>query len=122
MEVNINPLYTLEAGKKQLARLMEENFQGYLPTCIEDLLKATDLKFYSFEDLGITEVEALELMIDHVGKERSTLSYKFPYDYLLGQLECRKLKAFGAHRLPAYAEAFAPKVVDLGEERIARAA
>lgn len=94
----------LNAGLKQLARLREDKFLGYLPTCIEDLIKATDRGLYSYEDLGTTEIEALEMMIKHVGKEQLTAQYHFPYGYIKGNLECRRLKALAAQPL-------APRVV-----------
>lgn len=95
MELSIDP-HSLEVGKKNLEKLKEENFQGYLPRYIEDLLKITDKKLCTFEQLGTTEIEVLDLMIMHIGKEQLTLRYPFPYGFLKGTLECRKKKALAA--------------------------
>jgi hypothetical protein len=96
MNLAKNP-QAINAGQKQLARLREEKFLGYLPTCIEDLLKATDRGLYSFEDLGTTEIKALELMIKHVGIEQLSARYHFPYGFIKGHLQCRISKAQAAH-------------------------
>lgn len=101
MKTDVNP-HCKEVGKKHLQNLREERFNGYLPTCIEKLLEAVDQKKYTFEDLGTTEVEALDLMIEHVGREQLHARYQFPFGYLKSQLECRKHKVLASMRVIAY--------------------
>jgi hypothetical protein len=103
MEVNTNP-HSVEAGMKHLVRLREENFQGYLPTCIEGILKAVDQGSYSFKQLGVTEVEVLDMAIEHINRELlSGVRYPFAISRLKSELACRKQARLGAHRPPDYA-------------------
>lgn len=110
MELGVNPL-SLEAGRNYLEGLKKEKFEGYLQSCIDNLLEATDRGIYCFTKLGATEVEVLDLMIWHL--DREIVTHKYPFTLLSRQtnLVCRRKRALGAHRMPEYAAAFIPRVV-----------
>lgn len=101
MKLVTNP--HIEAGKGLLVRLQERKFQGYVRTCIEELLAGADAGKYTFADLGTTETDVLDLAIRHVGEELlSGHQYPFAFLKLKSDLLCRKSRCEASHIRPPY--------------------
>lgn len=102
MMKNTDPL-SLTAGERFVEMLREENFAGYLRRPYEDFLRAIDSNVYSFEDLGVSEVEVLDLMLVHLEKDYEALNFPFFLGSLRTKLIERREKAYGAGRPPVWA-------------------
>jgi len=90
----------LREGSDRLSRLREPHcgqFRVYADTILEHLERGN----YTEQELGATSLDVYDLAIAHAGEYAKT-GYP-PERAVYNDFKCRKEKAQGAHRPPAYA-------------------